>query len=157
MVVFSWTRNFITSFLLSLDYVGWKFKPMCDCSFSHDRKTQDAQQYKRLMISLAQANSQVFKPCPYFTSHPQENVLPVSVVSVLKCNRSLRREPSGNVLCKCSWNGEKILNVRLSHSGNKTSCFCIQNQWKNLDQINNGESWINMNMPVSIFVFICMF
>lgn len=62
---------------------------------------------KRLMIPLAQANSQVSKPRLYFTSHPEETADPLSVVRVLKCKRNLRKEPNENVLRKCYWNGKK--------------------------------------------------
>lgn len=55
---------------------------------------------KYLMILLAQANSQVSKSHLYFTSHPKENTVTLSVVRVLKCNRNLRKEPNANDSCK---------------------------------------------------------
>lgn len=88
---------------------------------------------KRLMIPLAQANSQLSKPqlriSPVTLTKSTDSL---SVVRVLKCNRNLRTEPKGNVLSKCYWNGiEKKQQTYMGFPlfGNKMSCFCKQNFW----------------------------
>lgn len=85
---------------------------------------------KYLMILLAQANSQVSKSHLYFTSHPKENTVPLSVVRVLKCNRNLRKEPNANDSCKSEKKEKKKepKTLRFPLSGNKMSRFCIQNK-----------------------------
>lgn len=67
---------------------------------------------KYLMIILAQANSQVSKPHLYFTSHPKENTVPLSVVRVLKCNRNLRKEPNANDSCKSYYEKKRKKNPK---------------------------------------------
>lgn len=98
---------------------------------------------KWLMLSLAQANIQISKPQLYSISHPEETVDPLSVVRVLKCNKNLRKEPNVNVLCKCYWNRKRKTCMRVS--GNKMSCFHIQNLVSQRKHLNSTKHMKNTN------------